>query len=112
MFDRFVPDAYREWGLAVRDWKVRTSVALDDGDAVFKTSRMLPSAGCEADDTVAYTEKSRATSYFVTESKETTNFLCAECKPGAWIYTSCGDRVEKSRVDVCGYMLPIDRSSV
>lgn len=51
----FVPDAFREWGLAVRDWQTQCSMnAVEDGKSVsleYRVRRLLPSVGCEADAT-------------------------------------------------------------
>ena len=64
----FVPDAFREWDLSVRDWQTQCSMnavaaapaaaaaaaAGGDGEVVsleYRVRRLLPSVGCEADAT-------------------------------------------------------------
>jgi hypothetical protein len=54
---RFVPDAFREWGVAVCDWQTQCSTdAGVDGEGgsvrvAYRLKRLLPSVGCEADAT-------------------------------------------------------------
>jgi hypothetical protein len=53
----FVPDAFREWELSVRDWQTQCSMSATDSDdgsgesLEYRLRRLLPSVGCEADAT-------------------------------------------------------------
>ena len=47
--DRYVPEAFKEYGVGVNDWQIRTRGAMTaDGDGVrLETTRFWPEAGCE-----------------------------------------------------------------
>ena len=48
----YVPDAFREWELSVRDWQTQCSMnAVADSSLEYRVRRLLPSVGCEADAT-------------------------------------------------------------
>lgn len=47
--DRYVPDEFREWGVAPSGFDVVTSSRLKEGVLYVKRTRALPSVGCEAD---------------------------------------------------------------
>ena len=47
----FVPDAFREWDLSVRDWQTQCSMHARGEDLEYRVRRLLPSVGCEADAT-------------------------------------------------------------
>ena len=58
---RYVPEAFREWGVEVADWQTQCStevLPVPGGDAIstsfslsYRLKRLLPSVGCEADAT-------------------------------------------------------------
>ncbi|KAL8267965.1 hypothetical protein R6Q59_001763 [Mikania micrantha] len=49
--ENVVPDAYREWEVQVFDWQTQcpTLAQPDNGSAMYKLVRLLPTVGCEAD---------------------------------------------------------------
>ena len=53
----FVPEAFREWELSVRDWQTQCSMnspessSSSDSSLEYRVRRLLPSVGCEADAT-------------------------------------------------------------
>ncbi|GIL54250.1 hypothetical protein Vafri_9826 [Volvox africanus] len=59
--ERFVPGAYREWGVELYDWQSQSSCLVTQGPSngpslrnIFK--RLMPTVGCEAD-AIAYVEE-------------------------------------------------------
>ncbi|GBF98323.1 hypothetical protein Rsub_10986 [Raphidocelis subcapitata] len=55
--ERFVPDAYREWGVELFDWQTQCSATTGAGGNELRSTlrRLMPTVGCEAD-AVAFTE--------------------------------------------------------
>jgi hypothetical protein len=57
--DRFVPSAFREWGVELCDWQSQCSMLCSADSSElrlqYRLRRMMPTVGCEAD-AVAYTE--------------------------------------------------------
>ncbi|GAX80338.1 hypothetical protein CEUSTIGMA_g7776.t1 [Chlamydomonas eustigma] len=57
--ERYVPSAFREWGVELFDWQSQCSmVASTQAKSLsYRVRRMMPSVGCEAD-AIAFTEES------------------------------------------------------
>ncbi|KAG1678874.1 hypothetical protein FOA52_003542 [Chlamydomonas sp. UWO 241] len=58
--ERFVPNAFAEWGVVVADWQAQTSMlaSAEEGTLQYRVRRMMPTVGCEAD-AVAWEEESQ-----------------------------------------------------
>lgn len=54
--ERFVPGAYREWGVELFDWQSQCSCTTEGGQLRSTLRRLMPTVGCEAD-AVAFTEE-------------------------------------------------------
>ncbi|GIL74009.1 hypothetical protein Vretimale_5059 [Volvox reticuliferus] len=59
--ERFVPGAYREWGVELYDWQSQSSCLVTQGPGTVRSlrnifKRLMPTVGCEAD-AIAYVEE-------------------------------------------------------
>uniref|UniRef100_A0A0D9VP23 DUF3598 domain-containing protein n=1 Tax=Leersia perrieri TaxID=77586 RepID=A0A0D9VP23_9ORYZ len=60
--ENVVPEAYREWGVAVHDWQTQCPTLADPSspcDLHYRLVRLLPTVGCEADAATVHTSHQR-----------------------------------------------------
>jgi hypothetical protein len=86
-----IPDAFREWGMEVKDWQSQCSTTTrDDGTLYVKDARFVPVVGCEAD---ASTVESYERDTIVVASASTEAWggysACYEDEKGAETVTHC-----------------------
>lgn len=74
-----VPEAYREWEVKVYDWQTQCPTLAEpvENTITYKTIKLLPTVGCEAD---------AATRYSIEEK----NIRCVENEVSAFAYHSSG----------------------
>jgi hypothetical protein len=79
--EHYVPAAYREWGVELRDWQSQCSARADAGGLRYALRRLMPTVGCEAD-AVAFTQEEEAV--FSTEGDG--GLRCAVAPDGSYAH--------------------------
>lgn len=80
--DRYIPDAFREWGVDINAFECLTSsTVLSEGTLLVKRTRALPTVGCEAD---AIIPEVRETEFSVRDERSLNGGFsdgCVSCGP-------------------------------
>lgn len=96
--DRYVPDEFREWGVAPCGFDVVTSSRVKEGVLYVKRTRALPSVGCEADAVVPEV----SVSTFEGEGDVGFSDGCVSCGPVEFgkgpFFTICTERKQRVRL--------------
>jgi len=81
--ERFISDAYREWGFDVLDWKTQCSVQATDEGLRYKQRKLFSGTGCEADSIASTKEqwKLRTSQERIGEDKTITPTGCYSVGP-------------------------------